>query len=149
MSKFLISYNLIKLLEQSLHAQNAVRWGELCLIFEVLCVIHREPAGGGGRGREQRKGGGFTATASGWLLLGGSFYYWPTSNSRNPVTFQSLQLSNWGTVLCFLDSTRQNSRRIAHLVALGQLAQHYIIRIVFNTLNVVNSVEPNSPHAMG
>jgi hypothetical protein len=58
LSKFLISYNLIKLLEQSLHAQNAVRLRELCLIFEVLCVIHREPAGGGGGGREQRKGGG-------------------------------------------------------------------------------------------
>jgi hypothetical protein len=38
-------------------------------------------------------------------------------------------------VLCFLDSTMQNSRRIAHLEALGQLAQHYVIRIVFNTLN--------------
>ncbi len=104
---------------------------------------------GDGGGREQRKGGGLTATASGWLLLGGSFYYWPTSYSRDPVTFQSLQLSNWGTVLCFLDSTRQNSRRTAHLVALGQLAQHYVIRIIFITLNIVTSVGPNSPHAMG
>jgi hypothetical protein len=78
---------LIKLLEQSLHAQNAVRLRELCPIFEVLCVIHRDPAGGGGGGREQRKGGGLTATASDWLVLGGSFYYWPTSYSRNPVTF--------------------------------------------------------------
>jgi hypothetical protein len=52
-------------------------------------------------------------------------------------------------VFCFLDSTRQNSRRIAHLAALGQLAQHYIIRIIFNTLNVVISVGPNSPHAVG
>jgi hypothetical protein len=52
-------------------------------------------------------------------------------------------------VLCFLDSTRQNSRRIAHLVALGQLAQHYVIRIIFITLNVVTFVGPNSPHAMG
>jgi hypothetical protein len=46
LSKFLISYNSIKLLEQSLHAQNAVRLRELCPIFEVLCVIHRDPAGG-------------------------------------------------------------------------------------------------------
>ncbi len=40
MSKFLISYNLIKLLEQSLHAQNAVRLRELCPIFEVLCLSY-------------------------------------------------------------------------------------------------------------
>jgi hypothetical protein len=58
LSKFLISYNLIKLLEQSLHAQNAVRLRELCLIFEVLCVIHREPAGGGRRGEGAAEGGG-------------------------------------------------------------------------------------------
>ncbi len=32
---------------------------------------------------------------------------------------------------------------------LGQLAQHYVIRIIFNTLNVINSVGPNRPHAMG
>ncbi len=74
MSKSFISYNLIKLLEQSLHAQNAMWLHVLCLIFEVLCVIHREPAGGGGGGREQRKEGGLTATASDWLVLGGSFY---------------------------------------------------------------------------
>jgi hypothetical protein len=43
----------------------------------------------------------------------------------------------------------QNSRRIAQLEALGQLAQHYVIKIVFNTLNVINSVGLNSPHAMG
>jgi hypothetical protein len=66
----------------------------LCPIFEVLCLINRETAenllGEGGGGREQRKGGGLTATAYDWLILGGSFYYWPTSYSRNPVTFQSL-----------------------------------------------------------
>jgi hypothetical protein len=79
LSKFLILYNLIKLLEQSLHAQNAMRWCVHFLIFEVLCVMHREPAMGKAGGREQRNGGGFTVTASDWLVLGGSFYYWPTS----------------------------------------------------------------------
>jgi hypothetical protein len=43
----------------------------------------------------------------------------------------------------------QNSRRIAHLEALGQVAKHFAIRIVFNTFNVVDSVGPDSPHAIG
>ncbi len=47
-----------------------------------------------------------------------------------------------------LDSTRQNSRTIDHLEALSQLAKHDVIRIVSNTLNVVDSVEPNSPYVM-
>jgi hypothetical protein len=46
MSKLFISCNFIKLLKQSLHAQNAVRLRVLFPIFEVLCVIHREPPGG-------------------------------------------------------------------------------------------------------
>jgi hypothetical protein len=48
---------MIKLLEQSLHAQNAVRLRELCPIFEVLCVIHRDPAGGGRWGEGAAEGG--------------------------------------------------------------------------------------------
>jgi hypothetical protein len=55
---FLISYNLIKLLEQSLHAQNAVRLRELFPIFEVLCVMHRDPAGGEAGGGSSGRGVG-------------------------------------------------------------------------------------------
>jgi hypothetical protein len=58
MSKLFILYNIIKLLKQSLHAQNAVRLHILCPIFEVLCVIHRESAGGGGGGGSSRRGVG-------------------------------------------------------------------------------------------
>jgi hypothetical protein len=60
MSKFFTYYNFNKLLEESLHAQNAMRLRVPRLIVEVLCLIHREPAGGEGiGGREQWKGGGF------------------------------------------------------------------------------------------
>jgi hypothetical protein len=59
MSKLFTLYNFIKLLKQSLHAQNIVRMRVLCPIFEVLCVIHREPAGGG------QVGGG--SSGRGWV----------------------------------------------------------------------------------
>jgi hypothetical protein len=59
LSKVLISYNFIKLLEQSLHAQNTMQLHVPHPIFEFLCVMHREPAGGVGWEREQRKGVGF------------------------------------------------------------------------------------------
>jgi hypothetical protein len=58
MSKLFILCNIIKLLKQSLHAQNAVRLRLLCPVFEVLCVIHRESAGGGGGGGSSRRGVG-------------------------------------------------------------------------------------------
>jgi hypothetical protein len=53
MSKFFISYNFIKLLEQ-----NAMRLPVPRSIFEVLCVIHREPAGGKAGGGSSGKGVG-------------------------------------------------------------------------------------------
>ena len=57
MSKLFILYNIIKLLKQNLHAQNAVRLRALCPIFEVLCVIHTESAGGGRGGEGTAEGG--------------------------------------------------------------------------------------------
>ncbi len=57
MSKFFISNNLIKLIEQSLHAQNTVRLCVPHLIFEVLCVINRETAVEAGVGSSKREVG--------------------------------------------------------------------------------------------
>jgi hypothetical protein len=68
---------------------------------------------------------------------------------RGALEPPSLSSSATVELCCFLDSTMQKSTRIVHLEALGHLVQHYIIRIVFNTLNVVDSVGLNSSHAMG
>jgi hypothetical protein len=65
----------------------------------------------------------------------------------NPATSQSLWLSNYGTVLYFLDSSRQNTWRLAQLEALSHLAPNDFIRIVFNTLKIVDYGRLNSPHA--
>jgi hypothetical protein len=69
----------------------------------------------------------------------------PDDKLRLKMCSRGMQIS----IVTGIKRARQYSRRIAHLVALGQLAQHYVIRIVYNTLYVVNSVGPNSPHAMG
>ncbi len=68
---------------------------------------------------------------------------------RKLATSRYFWLNNCGTLLCFLDSTRQKSRRIAHFEALGQLGQHDVIRIVFNMLNAISFIVLNKPHAMG
>jgi hypothetical protein len=66
--------------------------------------------------------------------------------SCNLPVFLAVQL--WKCYV-FLTFTKQNSGRISHLEVLGHLAQHDIIRIIFNILGVVDNVGPNSPHAMG
>jgi hypothetical protein len=60
MSNFLISYNFIKLLEPSLHAQNAVRLQVLCPIYYItMCTKQRTCGRGAGKGEGPVEGGEF------------------------------------------------------------------------------------------
>jgi hypothetical protein len=113
--------------------------------FFYFCVWHSEDLLEV-RGGSSRRGMGsgwkpddVAETASDWLGLGSSFRCWPTL-SGNPVIFQSLKLSNVETVLCFLDSTMQNSRIKVNCKVLGQLAQHDNVRIFINTIHMMSSI---------
>ncbi len=123
-----------------------MRLSVICRIFEVLCVIHRELAGG--RRGEGAAEGGWSHSNCIWLAsIGRQLLLLAHIILKKSCKLPVSLVEQLGNCVMFLDSTRQNTGRIAHLVALGQLAQHYIIRIVFNTLNVIISVGPKNPHA--
>ncbi len=97
---------------------------------------HREPAGGVGEGAVE---GGRVLVEIQMMSQNLYLICWcweaasaigPHHRHENPVTSQSLQLSNSGTVLCINDSTVQNSGRIVHLEV---LTTNFFVKSHFKT----------------
>ncbi len=119
-----------------------------------FCVWYTKNLLGGGRGREQHKrvGSGWkpdddTKTTSDWLV-------WVAASTIGPHHSQEileppiLSSSNCGTLLCFLDSTMQNQGEYL-TGGDGPISPTQHLGIIFNILNVINSVGPKQPTRQG
>ncbi len=124
--------------------------------FEFLCVMHiGHMTGGGGGGREQQEEGRFwltvddiTETASDCLVSWGSFSCWPMIVRKSCTLRAYLAQQLWNCVefsWIYMAELKEKSSPWG----VGPISLHDIIRIVFYTLNVIDHVGQNSPHAMG